>query len=158
MREYNRVIWYYKLSWQHKLATKKSFKADISSFSPSITQSIILNYPVPCTHIALLYHYTLCCFVEDMIPPVETKLITSIIANLIVKKRNTRNLIKYINKLQGERDREVTNSAVKKEWGIIRWIPLQVHSLEHCFTAFEDFICIIVSQLQEKVKTVVKMF
>ena len=117
--------------WQHKLATKKSFKADISSFSPSITQSIILNYPVPCTHIALLYHYTLCCFVEDMIPPVETKLITSIIANLIVKKRNTRKLIKYINKLQGGRDREVTNSAVKKEWGIIRWIPLQIHSLEH---------------------------
>ena len=50
-----------------------------------------------------------------MIPPVETKLITSIIANLIIKKRNTRKLIKYINKLQGERDREVTNSAVKKE-------------------------------------------
>ena len=114
VREYNRVIWYYKLSWQHKLATKKSFKGDISSFSPSITQSIILNYPVPCTHIALLYHYTLCCFVEDMIPPVETKLITSIIANLIVKKRNTRKLIKYINKLQGERDREITNSAVKR--------------------------------------------
>ena len=49
-----------------------------------------------------------------MIPPVETKLITSIIANLIVKKRNTRKLIKYINKLQGERDREITNSAVKR--------------------------------------------
>ena len=155
VREYNRVIWYYQLSWQHKLATKKSFKADISSFSPSITQSIILNYPVPCTYIALLYHYTLCCFVEDMIPPVETKLITSIIANLIVKKWNTRKLSKYINKLQGER--EVTNSAVKKKWGIIRWIPLQINSLEHCFTDHQDFMCIIVSQLQQKVKTVVGM-
>ena len=33
--EYNKVIWYYKLSWRHKSVTIKSFKADVSSVSPS---------------------------------------------------------------------------------------------------------------------------
>ena len=30
----NRVIWSYQLSWLRKLATVKSFKADVSSVSP----------------------------------------------------------------------------------------------------------------------------
>ena len=33
--DYNRVINYYQLSWQCKVATVKSFKADVSSVSPS---------------------------------------------------------------------------------------------------------------------------
>ena len=32
--EYNRVIYYYQESWQRKLATVKSLKADVSSVSP----------------------------------------------------------------------------------------------------------------------------
>ena len=32
--EYNRVIYYYQESWQRKLATLKSLKADVSSVSP----------------------------------------------------------------------------------------------------------------------------
>ena len=33
MGEYNRVIWYYQLSWWRRLATVKSFRADVSSVS-----------------------------------------------------------------------------------------------------------------------------
>ena len=35
MGELKKVIWYYQLSWQRKLATVKSFKTDVSSVSPS---------------------------------------------------------------------------------------------------------------------------
>ena len=38
MGEYNRVIKYYQLSWQRKLATVKSFKADILCISPLLEQ------------------------------------------------------------------------------------------------------------------------
>ena len=40
VREYNRVIWYYQLSWWRKLAFVKSFKADVSSVSPSSERNV----------------------------------------------------------------------------------------------------------------------
>ena len=62
-----RVIKYYHLSWYRKLAIVKSYKADVSSISPSSermecfvtlyggqftlsTQLVILNYPVTLSH------------------------------------------------------------------------------------------------------------
>ena len=33
--EYKKVIWFYQLSWYRKVVTVKSFKADVSSVSPS---------------------------------------------------------------------------------------------------------------------------
>ena len=39
------VIWYYQLSWKRKLATAKSFKADVSSVSPSFFVTL-LRWPI----------------------------------------------------------------------------------------------------------------
>ena len=36
----NKVIWLYQRSWKCKLATKMSYKADVSSVSPSTEQMI----------------------------------------------------------------------------------------------------------------------
>ena len=44
--EYNKVIWYYQLSWYNKLATGKSLKADVSSVSPlliTLKRGVILE-------------------------------------------------------------------------------------------------------------------
>ena len=40
MGGYNKIIWFYQLSGKHKLASVKSFKADVWSFSPFVSHII----------------------------------------------------------------------------------------------------------------------